>query len=57
MLLEDFTFIVSEASRQRVLREQRRNVHSFNDPMDNMSFDKDKYSGMIQGTGVYLLEK
>ena len=31
VLLEDFTFIVSEASRLRVLREQRRNVHAYCD--------------------------
>lgn len=29
VLLENVTFRVSEASRQRVLRDQRRNVHAF----------------------------
>jgi hypothetical protein len=28
-VLVDFEFVVSEASRQRVLREQRKNVHGF----------------------------
>jgi hypothetical protein len=28
-VLEDVTFVVSEAGRQRVLRERRKNVHAF----------------------------